>query len=44
MDLHIANIATHVGTGSVALVTGLFALFSRKGGRLHRRAGWVTLA
>ena len=42
MDLHIANIVTHVGAGAAALVAGLFALFSRKGGWLHRRAGWVT--
>jgi hypothetical protein len=42
MDLHGANIATHIATGSMALMTGLFALFSRKGARLHRRAGWTT--
>ncbi len=42
MDLHITNIVTHVGTGAAALCVGLFALFSRKGGWLHRRAGWVT--
>jgi len=42
MDLHSANIATHVGAGAAALGIGLFALFSRKGGLLHRRAGWVT--
>jgi len=42
LDLHTANIATHVGAGAAALCIGLFALFSRKGGWLHRRAGWVT--
>ena len=31
----------HIGGGSVALVSGTLALFSRKGGALHRRAGAV---
>ena len=42
MDLHTVNIATHVGAGASALGLGVLALFSRKGGRLHRRVGWVT--
>jgi len=42
LDLHSVNIVTHVGAGASALGIGLFALFSRKGGWLHRRAGWVT--
>jgi uncharacterized membrane protein len=31
----------HVAGGTVALLAMLVPLFSRKGGRLHRRAGWV---
>jgi hypothetical protein len=31
----------HIGGGTIALVTGLTAAFSRKGGYLHRRAGII---
>ena len=37
---HLA-LGLHIGGGSVALVSGTLALFSRKGGALHRRAGAV---
>lgn len=42
MDFHQLNIISHVTAGSAALLVGLIALFSRKGGWLHRRSGWVT--
>jgi len=42
MDFHATNITTHVTTGAAALFIGAFALFSRKGGWLHRRSGRVT--
>jgi hypothetical protein len=31
----------HIGAGSVALIAGAIAIFARKGGPLHRRAGTV---
>ena len=31
----------HIGGGAIALVSGTAAVFARKGGRLHRRAGTV---
>jgi uncharacterized membrane protein len=31
----------HIGAGATALVAGTVAVFARKGGRLHRRAGTV---
>src|SRR5436190_19859696 len=34
----------HIGGASLALVSGPVALFARKGGRLHRRAGNVFFA
>ena len=34
-------LAIHVAGGSVALAAMLLPLFSRKGGSLHRKAGWV---
>ena len=34
-------LAIHVAGGSVALASMLMPLFSRKGGSLHRKAGWV---
>lgn len=42
MDLHYANIATHGGAGGSALAIGVFPLWSRKGGWLHRQSGRVT--
>jgi hypothetical protein len=37
--LHQANIITHVTAGSLALLLGLFAITSRKGGKLHIKSG-----
>jgi hypothetical protein len=34
----------HIVAGSVALLAGLLAMLSRKGGRLHRRAGQLYVA
>jgi uncharacterized membrane protein len=34
----------HIGGGAIALVSGAVAVFARKGGRLHRRAGTVFAA
>jgi len=34
----------HVSAGALALVSGVVAIFARKGGRLHRRAGTVFFA
>jgi hypothetical protein len=31
----------HIGGGGIALLAGIVAVFARKGGRLHRRAGTV---
>ncbi len=31
----------HIATGFTALVTGLFAIVSRKGGKLHKRSGSI---
>jgi len=36
---HVANILLHVFGGTAALVAGFIALVTRKGGRLHTRAG-----
>lgn len=36
-----ANVLLHATAGGVGLVTMLVPLLARKGGRLHRRAGWV---
>src|ERR1700678_3311825 len=36
---HIANILLHILGGSAALLAGMLALLSRKGSRLHIRAG-----
>lgn len=41
--LHKANIIIHVLCGSIALLLGVLALVSGKGGRLHRKAGDVFL-
>ncbi|TWF40496.1 hypothetical protein FHW36_104178 [Chitinophaga polysaccharea] len=41
--LHSANIITHVTAGSVALILGLVALLTRKGGILHRKSGRLFL-
>jgi hypothetical protein len=40
-----ANVLLHAAAGGLGLVSMLVPLLARKGGRLHRRAGWVfTLA
>ena len=39
--LHVINIATHVAAGSTALLTGLVALFVKKGGKNHLLFGRV---
>lgn len=31
----------HIAAGTLAVLTGLIALFAQKGGKLHRRAGRV---
>jgi hypothetical protein len=36
-----ANVMLHATAGGVGLVAMLVPLLARKGGRLHRRAGWV---
>lgn len=41
--LHTANIFTHVTAGSVALILGMVALLSQKGGRLHNKSGKLFL-
>ena len=43
MDAHQLNVASHVGTGALALLIGLVPLFSRKGGPLHRWSGRATI-
>lgn len=37
--LHQANIITHVTAGSLALLLGMLALMSRKGGKFHSKTG-----
>lgn len=37
-------LAIHVAGGSVALASMLVPLFTRKGGSLHRKAGWVFVS
>ncbi|MEL7426702.1 MAG: hypothetical protein AAFN81_27160, partial [Bacteroidota bacterium] len=37
--MHSANIFLHVLTGSLALILGVIALLSRKGGSIHNRSG-----
>ena len=37
--LHNSNIITHVIAGSIALLLGILALTSRKGGKWHKRSG-----
>jgi uncharacterized membrane protein len=41
--LHTANIVTHVAAGSLALLCGVVALLTPKGGRRHRQAGRIFL-
>ncbi len=41
--LHTTNIITHVAAGSLALLGGVVALLTRKGGRRHRQAGRIFL-
>lgn len=36
---HNSNIVIHVVAGSIALILGLIALISKKGGRLHTKSG-----
>ncbi|HXU99614.1 MAG TPA: DUF2306 domain-containing protein [Caulobacteraceae bacterium] len=42
--LTYASFALHIAGGTVALFAGLLALFTRKGGRIHRAAGTVFFA
>ena len=37
-------LAIHVAGGSIALASMLLPLFTRKGGSIHRKAGWVFVA
>jgi uncharacterized protein (TIGR03435 family) len=37
-------LAIHIGGGSVALLSMLIPLVSRKGGTTHRRSGWIFVA
>ena len=39
--LIISLLIIHVATGVIALIVGLIPMFSRKGGRLHNRAGLI---
>lgn len=39
-----ALLATHIAAGSVALASMFVPMVARKGGTLHRRAGWVFVA
>jgi uncharacterized membrane protein len=41
--LHTANIVTHVAAGSLALLCGIVALLTPKGGRRHRQSGRIFL-
>jgi uncharacterized membrane protein len=41
--LHTLNIIIHISTGTIALMLGLVALLTRKGLRLHRKAGKLFL-
>ncbi len=43
-NLHLVNIITHVTAGSIALLLGIIALISKKGGKIHRRAGKIFTA
>lgn len=42
--LHKSNIILHVLTGTVALVLGIVALLSIKGGKIHKKSGRLFLA
>jgi uncharacterized membrane protein len=42
--LHTALLWPHIALGSVALLSMWVPLLSRKGSKLHRRAGWVYVA
>jgi hypothetical protein len=39
--LTLSGFVLHIGGGAIGLVSGTLALFARKGGRLHRKAGTV---
>ncbi|TAE32693.1 MAG: hypothetical protein EAZ92_01380 [Candidatus Kapaibacterium sp.] len=41
--LHTANILLHVSCGTIALLLGFVAIFSRKGGRVHIKSGQIFL-
>lgn len=41
-DLHSLNIVTHIASGSLALLVGLFVLCRPKGTPSHRRNGWIA--
>ncbi|PSQ39778.1 hypothetical protein BRD13_01815 [Halobacteriales archaeon SW_5_70_135] len=44
VDLETATLGLHVAAGTIALLAGLGAMVTRKGGRRHRRAGRVYVA
>ncbi len=41
LDPHSLNVWTHIAAGVLALLVGLGPLMSKKGGKLHRRAGAI---
>ena len=44
IDWHGLNTGGHILAGTLALAVGLVPMFTRKGGVLHRQAGYVTVA
>ncbi len=42
--LYIVNLVIHASAGALGLMAMCVPLLSKKGGRLHRRAGWVFTA
>lgn len=42
--MHNTLLVIHIVTGSIALGTMIVPLVARKGGRAHRRAGWIFVA
>ena len=38
---HLINIITHVSAGSIALILGIIALISKKGGKVHTKSGKI---
>lgn len=43
-DMTTALLALHIAAGSVALASMFVPMFTHKGGRAHRRSGWVFVA